>query len=400
MKSCWKCGNQIEDDSIMLCPVCGEELADPQSRVPFLPQEILPVDYSSSQPMGIPYPSQETTSPAGPYSQPFHGFKGPNSRKYVTATILMVIGMVLLIVTLAIPWYTWRYEIENKDEDKSAEIVLNEDLFGGEFVGTTKEDGEAVDEYKEKGDWSDEDDKVSDLYTNLSYIMIVSIILGAVGFVMVLVSGGSQTFKKSYNNAGFYLGLSAALLALLSVIVLMVALPLAHDATLGEEIEEEDEDALFSEGPWDSFWGSDSGDKEIHGNDIAYSTNWRPSFGWFIAMIGGVLYIAGGVIIYSAGKADQQYGFQEEAAPIPPATQMIAQGGQPLQNVEQYQGFQPQYYGSSPQPTTGEQEFSSYDPASFAPKPLIPDQYWQCPNCGSQVSLDYTFCNQCGTKRE
>jgi len=385
MGICTNCGNQIFDESAMACPVCGiaipgkEQAMDPYATIP-------------------------GEAPAQSYSyQSQHGFQGTNAAEYKKAAAFTLIGMILLILTLALPWYTWNYELENTDDDASMEFVFDEGLFGGKMKITQDFDGDKETQ-TEKGDWSDDDDEVSTLYTNLSYIMIIAVILGILGFVMVVGSGANSQFKISYNQAGCYLSIFAAFLSILSVIILMLALPLAHDATLGEEMQEDGGEDIFANGPWDSFWGSSSGNVQDD-DDLPYSSNWHPTFGWFIAIAAGVLNMIGGAIIYKAGKSDLITA-HNHGGPQPVQSEQMAMTGTPSYDSPSQGGNtdQSQYAPAgdfSPQPKTLTQPDTPPFKAVPPPLPVSEsiDEASQCKICGAAMSNDQGSCPSCGAQQ-
>jgi len=293
MGICTNCGNQIYDESASVCPVCGiqihgnRQLAQPpqyQAQQQYQP-------YRTAQPM----PSGQVMG--APITRT-HGFFGPSGGSYKKAAIFSLVGMILIILTLVTSWYSITNTNEYGDEEETTESTVNEGLFEIEMGYSYTYDGETESD-KESFGWGDfeEGGEVGDLYTNLKYIMIPAMIMGIVGFGLVLVSGFSITFRKSFTTAGMSLCSFAALLALMCAIVLMIALPKAHEAVFNEDGEAEES----TSGPWDSFWGSDSEGEDTE--DVS-SYNWHPSFGWFFALVGAVFFMLGGASVYKGGNAD------------------------------------------------------------------------------------------------
>lgn len=313
MGICTNCGNQIYDESAAICPTCGA--AVPGNEPAMDPYATVPVE-SSAQSYGY---------------QSLHGFNGPNAASYKKAAALTLVGMILLIMAMVLPWYTWTYELENTDDDVSAKFILDEKLFGYK-MRMIENDGGDEDTASDSGGWSGEDDEVSSLYRNLSYIMIIAMILGILGFVMIVGSGASTQFKLSYTQSGCYLSVFSAFLAFLCVIMLMLALPLAHDGEMRAEMEESDDD-LFSNGPWDSFWGSSSWNY-MGRDDLPITSSWHPSFGWFIAIGAGVLNMIGGAIIYKTGKSDVITAHQHSGPRPAQADPAVMTGTQPYEHSQ------------------------------------------------------------------
>ncbi len=362
MRICSNCNNQVEDDNIMQCPYCGGYLAgaeagstdySPYSQgaeqtnysqqqadgTPYQPYAhgtaqpdysqpqpdgtsypsythgTAPPDYSQQQPAGYPgYSDQQSyvaAPPAAyPSSAPAHGFRGPDAGAYKTAMALTIAGMVLLLITSFLPWYYM--EEEYKYSYYESERILREKQWEIEVEASYQESYDSYDgdSTTESIDWSDVKDENEDfesmanMYLTIAILSIVGVIIGIIAVIMIAGCGLTSSYNPNIKKAAFGLSVGTAVLAIISIFILLALSPSAHDEAFigdsdgydyGYEDERSEED-----GPWSSFWGSSSG-KDDDGDE--HSRSWGPHAGWYLALVGGILYLGGGVVINKVGKS-------------------------------------------------------------------------------------------------
>jgi len=211
------------------------------------------------------------------------GFHGPYSERYIVGTILVFVGFILLFLSVVVGWYI--YELKYTDDGRYEwKLYLTKERF--EASSEEMKDSE-------RRDWDDsENEAIADVCGVAKWTIIFSLIITIVAIILILLIGSLSQSPMSLNTVQVILTVVAVSFALIAPLYFMVALPGGF---------EDDTDPDFKdEGPWDSFWGHNY-DSEEHRKD-----KWHPSWGWFFAMVGGVLILSGGTVVYGAGKLDEK----------------------------------------------------------------------------------------------
>ncbi len=189
-------------------------------------------------------------------------------KKVLVGLVLSLIVVVLLGVALVGPWYSMK--MEGGGIEVKADATLTEtkaEALG--VTATTK--------------WSDEDapENQAKLYTNVYYIMIVTLVVAIISLICLILSGIG---KLGIKIAGIKIG---AILLLLTMIFAIVA-PAYFAAAVPGAMHEDD-------ATWDKgFMGSEE--------EAGVKTTWSPGYGWYFAVVAFVLALIGMIITLVPGK--------------------------------------------------------------------------------------------------
>jgi len=303
----------------------------------------------------------------------FWGFYGPNVGRFVIAAFFAIIGFILIILSYFSCWYTWGFFIE--DEDSTSEVELKSYL--DEAVVETNVDG---DEDHSRVDWNDSDlDSMGEIFTILRYVQIIMILLAIISLITVILIG----FLPHISNKGFGVALCAISLIIANVgpILIVFVLPDAFHKDFRDL-----EDDFHHPGPWEFFWGSDSGSKYDNNNEpYDFEHEWHPSYGWYFSMIGGWFLFFAGIILYGGLVRD------EEIPEIKKMREIRLQKHTPMlsQQINIHPNIQD---GNTPvQTEVAHDQFQ------------VPTQQLQlesmkifCANCGREHLSTDKFCSSCG----
>jgi len=228
-----------------------------------------------------------------------------SKRRRFVGAIIVLIGAVLLIAAVFIPWYTWQQKASEDGASITGTIST--------YPGLPGQNGTVQTSYSCSNLPSSVScpSGTSNSYSNLNLnntgqvaetglvLLIVGFVLGLIGAILGFLSGGSG------RRAGLAMALAAIamILAIVAVGLFAAELPTAigKDAT-----------GHTGSGPWSSFWGS--GNLSYMGIPGSTAT-WGPGIGWYLTIGAFVVLLIGTVVLMRARKDD----VMAPAAPAAPS---------------------------------------------------------------------------------
>ncbi|HYA70542.1 MAG TPA: hypothetical protein VEH28_04145 [Thermoplasmata archaeon] len=233
-----------------------------------------------------------------------------NKKRRRLGAIVVLIGAILLIVAAFIPWYAW----SQKATIEGASITGTYNFY----PGLPSSNGTIQTTYSCSGLPSGFPcpSGTSTSYNNLPanntgqiaesgfFILIVGFILGFIGAIMGLMSGGNPRRAAP-----------AIALALIAMILGIVAVGMFAGLLPGAVAK--DTPGHTGSGPWSTFFGS--GNTTYHG--IPASSNWGPAIGWYLTIGAFVVLLIGLLILLMARK--------DMAEPMPAAAPAPTTGAPP-----------------------------------------------------------------------
>lgn len=209
---------------------------------------------------------------------------GKNRNKWIAGIVLVLLGTMLIIYSLLGGWYT--YKLEAGNVLMSADAVVSLDLRNIEIKM-----GESTAETS----WSDTDTELKDVFKYTLYVIVIASIFALVLLALTLFGAYSKIIR--HKKSILLLGTIIILLSLIASLYVAISLP---DKWSGLETEMSDE---FDNGPWNSFYG----DSSYMEDSNIYSSEWGPSYGWYAAIIGGILCISGSAILSKIEEDNKKY---------------------------------------------------------------------------------------------
>jgi uncharacterized membrane protein len=195
-------------------------------------------------------------------------------RRALIGFILVIVSLVLIGISLVMPWYTIKMEAGAMGVSTEADINYYLDHAESNVLETT-----------ETINYDDEGIKDA-ASTNVFKTTQIMVFLGLIGCILGLVGAALVMTDKMNSKVGAMLVLVAFILALLAPIYIMVALPGAYQ----EEVDEAGGSVEFlPEGMGKSFFGSEESSTDVGGFDMTTKYSWGGGTGWIFALIAFIL---------------------------------------------------------------------------------------------------------------
>lgn len=367
--------------------------------------------------LNVPAPPPPHPTQTVEYSQPVSAMSREQSKKPASLNLfLSLIGLLLLVGSLFVPWYCYQYELNNVSDQEVENTEWQEGLWGVEFERTGA--------YPESDSttWVEEDDEVAVLYKCLFACTIVATILGASAFIVLVIVRKPASFTPRRRKMGIVLNAAAAILVVVLIVAHMIVLPGGHEKTLGEEVERDEiASALLTTGPWDSYLGTNEGGTTVGSDIVKSSSTWHPSIGWFLAIGAAIFFAVATVSLFSVGKGKKTESLSNTegttnvpSVPVPttlpsmPSPLLPRQQAQqpgmpphqhhtaPPQSPAPSLGLQPQHHNQAPPPPLPVPEtFGQAQEGSTLSSPPPPSQV-KCPQCSTVIKLGQSSVTQDG----
>jgi len=257
---------------------------------------------------------------------------------------LAAIGMVLLVLALAMPLYTMSGKSTSGSYNMEATRTISvsgieESAREGSTYNTENFDWEKyTNEYKSAHQGSSP--KLPQLYQLMFILLLIGMVMAVVAMPVALAAG--YFGKGPPKLAAGLLGVGAAL-AFVAIAYMFVAHPGAVQSDYGEYFKDVLGDRA---GPHTKFIGETTWSSYGTTN----TATWGPALGWFMALIGGILMIAG-------AATGARINRPAPAGGAPPGPPMGAPG----------QYYPPEQPGYGPGPVQ-----PGYTPPPYAPPPQQP----------------------------
>lgn len=218
-----------------------------------------------------------------------------NKGRRLVASIIVLIGAILLIVAVLTPWYTTKISNAAGSETQSF------------YPGLPSQNGTI--QYSCSGQIPcPPQTSYSTLnYNNTGaiaeagfYLLIVGAILGIIGMIFGVMSRGNP------RRAGTAIALAVVAL------ILAVAAPSIYAGVLPGAVNKDIPTVArppISGGPWSTFMGSSSFTEPVVGST---TFSWGPTTGWYIAFAAFVVLLIGAILLIAFRK--------DPPAPMPAAT--------------------------------------------------------------------------------
>ena len=279
--ACRNCGAAVDKKS-GTCWKCGVRVAT--GREPAAPTRPRPVDKPKTvlQAPGVPSASlQGGTNKAGRRSSR----KSRGSRRSLIATLLLLAGVALLVISLVVGWYSVSATASSEESGHAFTVGATETYYPlNQFSETFTCQGSSDCPQIATTTWTPYAqgslDSLGTLYDLVTGFIVASILLGLGATLLFFLHA------RERSRWGQLLVVVAALLALLAPVVLFAAQP----AVLSSQGS-----SSGGSSPSSSFFGSCTG--SACGTSLpfhaAISGSWGPSTGWYLSLAAIVLLLAG-----------------------------------------------------------------------------------------------------------
>jgi len=303
----------------------------------YTPQPMAPnPDFGGGQPSPYmapaPYPPQPQVQ--APY---YYAPRRPVPWRPIVATVLAIVGLVVLLISLASPWYVLKmdmtmdsgyeisgsYHIDSKSDFWGTSATVSMNMMGMNMSATCSTSWDS-DQMKNttatKG--------VFKTTQALDALAGVTTMLLLVGSILIIVRPGLKQIAVIF-------GLVAVIMCLLGPIYFAASLPAAQKSDQDKAMSVAGIPGLGnltgSDGPWNSFYGS-STPANTSGTGVDMKMSWGPDSGWYLGWIGFAFTVATFALVfttkrpsaqqYQYGPSPQYFGQQPQYGPAGPQSQL------------------------------------------------------------------------------
>jgi len=228
-----------------------------------------------------------------------------NKGRRLVGAIIVLIGAILLIAAVFIPWYT--YQAKESSPLGSGTTTINS------YPGFTNQNGTiqcstsgtAACPYSQTSYQNARYNNTGNIAETGFFLLIVGIIFGVIAAALAFMARGTTRRVRP-----------AMIFAIIALILALIA-PILFAAALPGAISSDTPTAArpTSSGPWSSFIGSTSFTAPVIGT---VNLNWGPTTGWYISFVAFVLFLVGLIFLFMARK--EKPAAQPVAQMAPPAT--------------------------------------------------------------------------------
>jgi hypothetical protein len=275
---CSNCGAAV-DTSGAFCWKCGVPLST--GREPFIPANLEPgteaddVSVEEAEPRSFKEHRRKSKKRRN---------QGPTSARSVAAGIVLFVGVVLLVSSLLIGWYSVTARATGSEQGTTAYVngtevyyPLNQYSLQLTCAGSSYcPQNETETSSYSQGTF----DSIGTLYDIVAAFVIGGFALGFCAGVIAIAS------RRLGSRLVLGLALIAIILAVLAPTILMVAQPSVLSSQRGSS---------SGSGDWSSFFGSCSGSNcgQSLVQGVGLNATWGPSLGWYLALSATAPLIAG-----------------------------------------------------------------------------------------------------------
>lgn len=223
--------------------------------------------------------------------------------KAMIGTILGIVAVILLVLSLTMPWWTM-----NEEKPRG----YNEE---GTYETTTRVSPEALPQYSSS---EDETSNTTETTNMTSWMATIGTIATTISVVLIGMAVPAE--KNNLKKIGVVLMIVGIIFALVAPIYMMTSFP---DAIKDDQFTDSQQEVPDHDHPAKSFFGSYSED----GSDA--EQDWGGGMGWFMSLIAGVLLIVSLILVVigsskPTGAQQGTYGegrYEEPAPEQPPQQQ-------------------------------------------------------------------------------
>lgn len=410
MRVCPRCG-RANGDTGNFCDGCGAALppASAPTAAPTTPPPSAqppPAGYAYPYGQGSPavpapqppahpgyypgYPSQ----PPAPYQQGAYALAptgpaprrpaGYRHRKRSTASILLTIGLVLILISMFIGWWTATETLTGNPSSTTTLNFIPGSSYTTTCTSSTTGCGGSGSSSTTSTYASSNLNHVSTIYQDVQYLLIGAVLLVAFAVVAGFLGAFGISFGRGQMSMVVAFAIIAAILCLAAAAWVAVGQPAALSS---------DANGSCGASPniCGSFWGSYSA--------AGGSETWGAGGGWYLALVGFILVIAGGAMY--ARTRSEPFTLAEIAQAPPPSSYPPP----PAYAYPPYSATAPpppaaypgaQYPGAAQPPAAPPPTWQAPPaPAATPSAPTTPRPAGYCPRCGSPTAAGAATCPRC-----
>jgi hypothetical protein len=201
------------------------------------------------------------------------------------AAVIILIGAVLLIAALVMPWYAFKTSELGGSETQNSYPGLPSQNGTIQYSCSGLPSGFACPPQTSYSSATPKETNVGNIAETGFFLLIVGIILGVVAAIFGFASRGSPRRAAP----AIALAAVALILAIVAPVLFAVALPGAISSDISSTYRPPN-----TSGPWSSFIGSSSFTSPTIGT---VNFDWGPAIGWYLSIVAFVLLLVGVILL-------------------------------------------------------------------------------------------------------
>lgn len=224
------------------------------------------------------------------------------------AAVIILIGAVLLIAALFMPWYSYEFSeagagvTQNSYPGLPSQNGTIQYSCTGNYQSTT---GHSCPSQTSYTSISPKETNTGNIAESGFFLLIVGFIVGIISTIFGFMSRGNA--RRA--SPAIWFAIIAVILAIITPVLFMAALPGAISSDISSAYRPS------SSGPWSGFMGSTSGTIPVSPTaSVPFTSTWGPAIGWYFAFVAFVVLLIGLVLLFLWRKEPPQ-----PAAAAPPS---------------------------------------------------------------------------------
>lgn len=299
MRDCPTC-HRWNAETSAFCTFCGASLVGAAG----VPPPPAPLPPSSSLPIPPPPPEQGPVGVVGPSA----GARRFRHRTRFVASLLLMVGVLLVLVALVTPWWSASISIGSSGtwtgylmpgtaaSSCSGDCGSLYATCGGNYCyGASDNSGEV---------WNTGLSSTNGLYEGVLVLLILSLLAGFLAVLLGLRGAYGSSPGRRLTSITMAAGFVAMLFSLLALSVATLGQPSALSHDFSNNITIGGWFCATGSSPTNAFWGSNSG--SCAGGGLASSPvtySWGASVGWYAALLGVLLLALATLMLFREGRA-------------------------------------------------------------------------------------------------
>jgi len=207
-----------------------------------------------------------------------------NKGRRLVGAIIVLIGAILLIAAVFIPWYTYQAKTTSPLGSGTTTINSYPGLPNQNGTIQCSTSGTASCPYSQTSYQSAKYTNTGNIAETGFFLLIVGFVLGFIGAILGVASRSNS--KRAM--PALALGIIALILALVTPVLFMATLPGAQSSDIPSAARGS------SSGPWSSFFGSSSATPFT---GVTVNFTWGPGIGWYLSFVAFVILLIGVIFL-------------------------------------------------------------------------------------------------------
>jgi len=211
-----------------------------------------------------------------------------NKRRRLVGGIIVLIGAILLISAVFIPWYEYQAKVTTAIGSGTTTINSYPGFPNENGTIQCSASGTAACPYSQTSYQKADYNNTGVIAETGFFLLIVGFIFGFIGAILGVASRGNPGRARP----AIILAVIAMILAVVTPVLFMATLPGAQSKDIPTS------ERTTGSGPWSSFFGSNSSTITTPGGQITVNLSWGAGVGWYLSFVAFVILLIGLIFLF------------------------------------------------------------------------------------------------------